>query len=221
MAYLGLLKRRERLALTGRGWIIFLVGVVATLELSINGIYPFLAVSAPIPGEVLVVEGWLPDDALARAKNVFDSHSYRLLITTGQRISKGHYLSKYGSSAGLSAAILKRLGMDERSIVAVPVDLANKDRTYECAVAVRDWLSSSGLSIGSIDICTLGAHARRSRLLFKKAFGDTIPVGVIALDDLNYDPHSWWKSSEGVKTIIGESLGYLYARFFFYPKKDK
>jgi hypothetical protein len=221
LAFLGLLKRRECWVLSGRGWIALLVGLIATLLVGINSIYPFLAVNAPVPSSVLVAEGWLPDYALEQAKNEFTSHRYRLVITTGQRISRGHYLSQYGTYAELSAATLKKLGVNEQSVVAVPVDFAEKDRTYECAVAVRDWLSGSKFLLTSINVCTVGPHARRSRLLFKKAFGDTIAVGVIALEDVDYDPHSWWKSSEGVKTIIEESIGYFYARFFFYPKKEK
>jgi hypothetical protein len=221
LAYLTLVKRRECWVLTGRGWIAFLIGLIATLLLGINSIYPFLAVDAPVPSSILVVEGWLPDYALEQAKNEFDRHNYRLIVTTGKRISRGLYLSQYRTYADLSAATLKRLGMNEQSVVAVPIDFAAKDRTYECAVAVRDWLAGSGLSVTSINVYTVGPHARRSRLLFKKAFGDTIAVGVIALSDVDYDPHSWWKSSEGAKTMIEESVGYFYARFFFYPKKDK
>jgi DUF218 domain len=195
--------------------------MIATGLFSISSIYPFLAVNAPVPSSILVVEAWVPDYALEQVKNEFDRNNYSLIITTGQRISKGHYLSQYGTYAELSAATLKKLGVNEQSVVAVPVDFAEKDRTYECAVAVRDWLSGSKCPLRAINVCTVGPHARRSRLLFKKAFGDTIAVGVIALEDVDYDPHSWWKSSEGVKTIIEESVGYFYARFFFYPKKEK
>jgi hypothetical protein len=212
-------KRGQCWVPTGRGWIAFLIAVTATLLFSINSIYPFLAVNAPIPSSILVVEGWLPDYALEQAKNEFDRHNYRLIVATGKRISRGLYLSRYRTYADLSAATLKRLGMKGQSVVAVPIDFAAKDRTYECAVAVRDWLAGSGLSATSINVFTLGPHARRSRLLFKKALGDTVAVGVIAAEDLDYDPHSWWRSSEGVKSIIEESVGYFYAGFFFYPKK--
>jgi hypothetical protein len=41
---------------------------------------------------------------------------------------------------------------------------------------------------------------------------------VIAVEDREYDPARWWRYSEGVKEVISEGAGYLYARFFFYPK---
>jgi hypothetical protein len=60
-------------------------------------------------------------------------------------------------------------------------------------------------------------HARRSRLLFQKAFGPGIEVGVIAIRDREYNPRVWWRYSEGVKEVLSEGAAYLYARFLFYP----
>ncbi|MGA2556129.1 MAG: hypothetical protein ABSG04_07630, partial [Verrucomicrobiota bacterium] len=62
-------------------------------------------------------------------------------------------------------------------------------------------------------------HARRSRLLFQKACGDDTKVGVIALDDVGYDPTHWWRTSEGVREVVGEGIAYLYARIVFHPSR--
>jgi hypothetical protein len=40
-------------------------------------------------------------------------------------------------------------------------------------------------------------------------------VGVIAAPDPEYDANKWWASSSGVRTLIGETIAYLYARFLF------
>ena len=69
----------------------------------------------------------------------------------------------------------------------------------------------------SFNVLTLGVHARRSRLLFRKAFGSDLPIGVIAVQNREYDPVRWWSSSEGAKEVISEGVAYLYARFFFSP----
>ena len=63
----------------------------------------------------------------------------------------------------------------------------------------------------------MGPHARRTRLLFQEAFGSKVAVGVIAVPDDAYDPRHWWRSSEGVRDVVGEAIAYVYARFFFYP----
>jgi UDP-N-acetyl-D-mannosaminuronate dehydrogenase len=33
----------------------------------------------------------------------------------------------------------------------------------------------------------------------------------------DYDSKHWWRYSDGVREGIGESIAYIYARFFFYP----
>ena len=63
----------------------------------------------------------------------------------------------------------------------------------------------------------MGPHARRSRLLFEKAFGRDTRVGIIALEDRDYDPAHWWKSSQGVRTVTDELIAYGYARLLFHP----
>jgi hypothetical protein len=63
----------------------------------------------------------------------------------------------------------------------------------------------------------MGPHARRSRLIFQKAFRDEVGVGVISVPDDEYDQGHWWTTSAGVRTVLGEVIAYLYARFFFHP----
>jgi len=55
-------------------------------------------------------------------------------------------------------------------------------------------------------------------MLYEKALGKDVKVGVIALKDLNYDPNHSWRSSEGVREVLGESIAYIYARVFFSPE---
>jgi hypothetical protein len=64
---------------------------------------------------------------------------------------------------------------------------------------------------------TEDAHARRTRLLYQKAFGKKVAVGIIAVSNPDYNPTQWWRYSDGVREVIGESIAYIYARFFFYP----
>jgi hypothetical protein len=217
MAYWGLIKRKQRWVITGRGWISVLFGLVAILILAITTIYPFLAVNHPVPGEILVVEGWLPDYALEKAIKEFKSKNYHLLITTGGPLEMGSLLSEYRTYSELAAATIRQLGLDKQLIVAVPAPFSKRDRTFECAVALKKWLLDFGLSVKSLNLYTLGPHARRSRLLFEKALGDKIIIGVIAAHVLSYDPGSWWKYSDGVRTVTDEMVAYIYARFLFRP----
>ncbi|MGA7493600.1 MAG: hypothetical protein WB930_16225 [Syntrophobacteraceae bacterium] len=55
--------------------------------------------------------------------------------------------------------------------------------------------------------------------LFREALAPDVTVGIISCADPYYDPKRWWESSEGFKTVIGETLSYIYAQLFFSPAK--
>jgi hypothetical protein len=42
-------------------------------------------------------------------------------------------------------------------------------------------------------------------------------VGIIAVSNPEFNPRQWWRYSDGVREVIGESIAYVYARFFFWP----
>jgi len=163
----------------------------------------------------MVVEGWLPDFALQQARREFNQRQGRLLLVTGGPIEQGHMLVHYKNFAELAATILERSGVDRSKIIAVPAPAVIKDRTYASAVALRNWLNHSPIPVKSVNLVSLGTHARRSRLLFEKALGPGIAVGIIAIQDARYDPQAWWKSSQGVRMTLDELIAYVYARFFF------
>ncbi len=50
-------------------------------------------------------------------------------------------------------------------------------------------------------------------MIFNQALAPEINVGVIVLEPLSYDPKRWWASSAGVRSIISETIAYIYARF--------
>ena len=54
-------------------------------------------------------------------------------------------------------------------------------------------------------------------ILFQKAFGPEVRVGIIAAPDPEYDPTHWWRYSEGVREILGESIAWCYAAILFHP----
>ena len=54
----------------------------------------------------------------------------------------------------------------------------------------------------------------------QKAFGPSVKIGVISVPDPDYDPKHWWRYSEGVREVLGESIAYIYARIFFHPSKN-
>ena len=104
----------------------------------------------------------------------------------------GYHLSKYETWAELAASSLKKLGVSEDKIMAAPaIKNIKKDRTYHSIRALQRRLHREGLKAESIDVVSLGVHARRSWFLFKKVFS-SVNVGVIAIKPNSYDTSRWW-----------------------------
>lgn len=213
----GLMIRKERWGLSLRGWLVVLCGLLVTTFVLILGIYPFLAVTGRVEGEVLVVEGWVHDYAVRRAVDEFRSGGYSRIFTTGGPVEgMGGYSNDYNTAASVGASRLRAAGIPGELVQMVPCRIADRDRTYNSAVALRQWLHDHNVPMHRMNIVTEDAHARRSRLLFQKAFGKDVKVGIISIPSPDYDATHWWRYSEGVREIIGEGLGYLYARFCFH-----
>ena len=175
-------------------------------------LYMFLSPTKPTGEGLLIVEGWIPDYAVQEALNRFRSGRYTMIMTTGVPIEVGHYLTEYGTTADLARATLLRLGAPAESLDSAPArGELPRDRTLASAMALDQWLRTSGIRPRSADVVTLGSHARRTRMLFQHALGDSVAVGVISVPEASYGPEDWWKSSGGVKDVLGEVLGYLYA----------
>jgi DUF218 domain len=214
----GILRRKERWALSWRGWLLLTsAGLVAAYFAFLN-IQPFLAVTHRVNTNVLVVEGAIQRYGIRAGAEEFRNGSYERIFTTGgPEDGNGGYVNDYHTSASVAAENLKKFGVPDDLVQMVPSRVFARERTYSSAVALRDWFREHNSSVHSINVLTQGAHARRTRLLYQKAFGKNVVVGVIAVSNPDYDPKDWWRYSDGVREVIGESIAYIYASFFFYP----
>ncbi len=176
------------------------------------GIHLFLAINDPVKSDVLIVEGWVEHYALEFATKEFRTRGCKRLYTTGVPITQGSYLVDYKTFADLGAATLRELGVPADAIIAVPPPAAQVDRTYHSVVALQQFFAKHGGPPTAFNVVTIGAHARRSRLIYRQVFGDTVNIGVIAVPNFHYDSRRWWLSSIGLRDVIGETLAYVYAR---------
>jgi hypothetical protein len=199
--------------------LLILAGALA-LSVFVRRIYGFLALTQPQPGAVLVVEGWVQDFALKEAVAEYRRHPNGPVYVTGGPFEVGAPLLAYRTSAELGAARLIKLGLGTNEVQAIPYPSAGQDRTFTSALMLEKWWREHGLSATRMNLLTLGPHARRSRLLFQKAFGKHVTVGVIAIAPRDYDPAHWWRTSQGFRIVTDETMAYIYARLFFRPLKQ-
>lgn len=214
-----LVRRSEVLLPTFLGWLVILVTGIAIFFVVVNKIYPFLAVTSPVSGGDLVVEGWIPDYAFEQVIAEFKRHQYRKLYVTGGPIPQDAfccgYACGYKTYSEVGAAILRAKGLDVDKVQAVPAPYVDRDRTYASAIALRNWQRMHVVTPASYHVMSIGPHARRTRLMFEKALGDDAMIGITAIKDPSYDPENWWNSSVGVRAVVAETIAYLYARLLF------
>lgn len=211
----GLLVRKERWSLSWRGKFVVLCALVLLGVAVVLEIHPFLAVTKPTHSDYLVVEGWIHYSGFDLAAREFRNGHYKKLLTSGVQRDTAVKPGSKDTYADYAAEQLKDFGVTDDQAHAVSCWVTHKDRTYNSALAVKKWFEDNGIKIKSIDVVSEGPHARRSRLMYQKAFGSDVHVGIIALQDPTYDSGHWWRSSEGVRDVIGETVAYLYAKFCF------
>jgi hypothetical protein len=214
----GLLKRKERWGFSWRGWLLVTSAGLAAAYFAFLNIHPFLAVTHRVNTNVLVVEGAIQQFTLRAGAEEFKNGSYERIFTTGgPENGNGGYINDYYTSASVAADSLKKFGIRNDLVQMVPSRVFARERTYSSAVALRDWFRDHNLAIHSFNVLTEDCHARRTQLLYQEAFGKKVTVGIIAVSNPDYNPKDWWRYSDGVREVIGESIAYIYARFFFYP----
>lgn len=203
--------RRERWTLTWTGRLLILASVAALTMIPARGLYTFLAITDPVDGQFLIVEGWMSPYAYREAAAWFRKGHYQKAIAAGvlDWDEGGELREHFGGER------LIGFGVPRDRVVTTSSDEVRQERTFHAAMAVKRWLHEQGLHAASIDLVTLGAHARRSRLVYQNALGNDVKVGVIALEDRRFEPDHWWQSSVGVRTVVGELIAYLYARVVY------
>jgi hypothetical protein len=217
----GLLRRCECQVPTRKGWVVLTLVCLALLFLALKTLHPFLAPTDPVPGGLLVAEGWLPDYGLAVVAAEVKKNRYDKIYVTGGPRESGDYLVDHKTFAELGAATLVKMGLNSEAVQAVPAPAVRQDRTYASALALKEWLRQHGIQARRLYVISSGCHARRTRLLYQKAMDPDATIGIMAIESIDYDSKRWWASSHGFRNVTGELIAYAYARLFFWPSRDK
>lgn len=214
----GLIIRKECWSLSWRGRLLFAASALLAAFLGIFEIHPFLAVTHRVNAKILVVEGWVHNFGTDAAVQEFKTGHYeRVLTTGGPEKGIGASSSIYDTDAYQSAELLIKAGIPVGLVQSVPSLFVGRNRTYNSAVTLRNWLQEHAPQLHDFNVLTEDAHARRTWLLFQAAFGKQYHVGIISVANPDYDAKRWWHTSEGVRVVIDETVAYIYSKFFFWP----
>ncbi|MFZ4739599.1 MAG: hypothetical protein ACOYLE_00355 [Bacteroidales bacterium] len=217
-SYLKLYKKKECRRPTVIGWFILLIFIVFIFSFLGHNAYSFLAITNPVVSKIIVIEGLIPDYAIDSAKVIIAKNKDSLIFTSRVPMIQGSYLCEYKNYAELTAASFISVGNDSSSIIIVPCNPKQKDRTYEIALALNRRFQMMNLTEEYFNILTSATHARRTRLFFQLVFGKKWKIGIISIIATNYDTKKWRTSSFGLRAVIYEGIALMYAKFFFYTK---
>lgn len=208
----GLLECRESWRLSFSGKLTAFLAIGGMAFACLLHLYSFLAITSRVTSDLMVVDGWMPTYVLEQAASAYrEGHYQRLLVVRGVYPFDSAELDRTWDD--YVAGILVKHGVSRQQITSVLFVGTKRDRTFNSAIAIREWFRQRRQPLHALEVVTLGPHARRSRLIYQRALGGDVEVGVIGLEDPAYDASRWWRSSEGIREVIFEGVAYLYVRF--------
>jgi hypothetical protein len=173
----------------------------------------FLSRSERLPAEILVVEGWIGSEGVRSAGEEFARGGYRFIITTSG-LASDRWRKERWTYADTAWHELTAMGIPRDRIISAPPEETEGQRTFQSAVAVWRALDARGIHPDAVNLFTMAAHARRSRLIYSKVFEPRIKVGIIAWTPPDYRVASWWQSSDRAQEVIKETAGYAFELLF-------
>jgi hypothetical protein len=100
---------------------------------------------------------------------------------------------------------LQRSGLVGVEIIPVPAEISDRGRTWSNANAFAIKAKEDGLE--SVDVISMGVHARRSRNVYQEALSTNVRTGIISIPDPQAPPGEWWHTSIGWIRLLKEVVG--------------
>lgn len=131
----------------------------------------------------------------AAAVRLYRDGRVRRIVLSGTREPYQHYESDFAMERAMA------LGVPRKDLLA----LHHRARsTREEAEAIVPRLEAEG--IHSFYVVTSNYHTSRARRIFRNVAGGRMTVLAFPVADPWFDPDSWWRSEEGVKHFLMETL---------------
>jgi hypothetical protein len=138
-----------------------------------------------------------------------DNSVYSVFYPGGEERIKNNY----NSNAELARNRLISMGINSSQIIAIPGETVIVNRTLTSALAFRDWLKQTNKDIRGINIISMGAHARRTWMIYNRILQEKYPIGIISLPDYTYTQSRIYRIIKNIR----ETLGIIYYWIILIP----
>ena len=109
---------------------------------------------------------------------------------------KRRIINNFTSNAEQTRNELIRMNVNPSMVVAVPGEGNYINNTLKSALAFRDWLKASKITVKGINIISFGPHARRKYMIYNKILGKNYRVGIIYFPD--------YKNRDSLQNVLNE-----------------
>lgn len=206
---ISLIKKRLVPIPTLTGWALILIVAGSPLLWWFFRGEAFFCLTERQPAEVLAVEGWIGIEGIRAAKVEFEQGGYHSIVTVGG-LSGNVWDTQRWNYATEASELLVRLGVPASKVIEAAAPDFEAHRTFGAASVAAQELEKRRMLPSGLNVFTSFSHARRSRLVFAKAFPSSTRVGVISWKPAHFREEHWSKSSERALDLIKETLGYLF-----------
>lgn len=169
----------------------------------------FLSPTERLPADILVVESWVGPECLRAAAQEFKQYKYQYIAATGGLTGRDWSEKRWRLSDGAKRE-LTACGIPEDKIILADDQVVEEKRTFAAANSVSHALQAAGITPHSVNVFTISAHTRRSRLVYAKVLGSQVQVGSIAWAPPSYGDVRWWHSSSRTSDFLKESIAYAF-----------
>ena len=166
----------------------------------------FLTIHIPVKDpDILVVEAWASPNTFLKAAHLFSTGSVARVVVCGvakeKNVENNRENVRYLTENGVPA-----------EMVTVLVDtIRGLHRTLTSARLFCSWLDTSGYEQPKVQIVTLGAHARKTWVIYKRVLGKSVERGIVPVAESYGKLNSIKRYVRYWRYILKQFFGWLYA----------
>ena len=146
-------------------------------------------------------------------KQITIPYQHHSVYDIGAPGGNNRVVNDYDSHPQIIRNKLISFGLDSAKVVALTSDSRTINRTLASALAVSEWLKTSGHSVKGINVVSRGIHSRRTLLTYKRVLNNTWNIGIISIPEREQDEP---KIREIIRIFV-EMLDYLYYNIILIP----